>query len=214
MVTVLSKAKRAEILMQCLKSKGLIHYCNRSSRVLNLPPQDILADVSEHMYRGLFYFRFTKRLTVPGVPFEEQAFRLALQTGYNALRDMIRAAKRRKTMIKEGLGNPIFEIPEVVSDDRIRTIIVRSTMIDTAKQLVGIARADALLGSTKHDWTGAVYEPEKRTIMRRLKIKNGKNMREMIDKFADQVRAGIEPEPMPVLKQNDGVWRTAPRRIA
>lgn len=218
MSTILTRAERAAILQRCLNNWLLIKRCYRYLPLLNTTIEDLLDDLGVKAYESLFYYRFKARLTAPGVPPKEQAYKLALTTAHNALTSLVRDAIKRGRINAHPLdwhaenqgGGAWAGLRGPSSATAITTVL--DLMATVATELVG-GRAGDLLRATVYDWaSGRRLTPAQRNIMAALGCHNPLRVRRLIDHFHTQIRVQLTPETVP-LTRNDGVWRATAQII-
>ena len=218
--TILTRAERTAILARCLKNWILIKRCYRYRKLLDLPVPELLDELGVQIYKSLFYYRFKRRLKLPDVPPEEQAYKLALTAGHNALTSMIRTALKRGHLNVVPLDWFNEEHPAghwtglraTASPNAIAH--VTNLMAIVATEMMGPAKAGALLRATIYVWQGK-FRPTKTQLelIRELSCHNRKGVQRLIERYHDRVRAQLDPERVIYLK-TEGVWRAAPQVVA
>lgn len=214
MSTVLTRDERATILHRCLTNWLLVKRCYRYRVLLDLPVQDLLDELGVKIYQGLFYYRFKARLTVPDVAPEEQAYKLAITVGHNALTSMVRDA------LKKGHINlqPIDFYAQDKAAGRwaglsgdgsaVAASHVIDLMVATATAMAG-DHASQLLRALVYDWSpGGRLTVQQAEIMRALACHNRLRVRRLLDLFRDRVRSQLDPTA-PVVTKSEGVWRAS-----
>jgi hypothetical protein len=212
MIEVLNRETRGAILERCLTNWALIKRCYKYEKLLDQPISDLLDEVGVKIYQSLFYYRFTRRLKGT-LPPEEQAFKIAMEVGLNHLGDLVRAASRQRHTTVSIHAGPWANTPSsAVYDHSMLQITTVLTMV--AGHVVGAEQASFLVRATVYDWQNHTQlTPAQLEIMKGLGKRNRLQMRRLLDKYREEVRA--ELEPMPQLYQRvEGVWRAAPHNAA
>lgn len=197
---MLTRKQRAKITTYCLKK--LYPECvKRQNLFTDMDAADLVEELGVHIWVALIRYRRK--------PYD-QALKLAIATGVNRLKSIVRS---RMTVVKRGAKAQIVPLTSGEKHDEesggatesywlydrglysngIRVIDALELICSAAILRVGVKRADALVKALAYDWRKSKVTKPQKELMHTLN-RDRKSVRDLVASFTRAVRRELGPD--------------------